>query len=330
MSGTGKVNSGKADDLLSAAVTAFTAITRPARNDIQQLEDLAMPLLESATARGKRHVAAVLSQLDSAPRNLILALCDEAVEIAAPLLLRSSLLTSDDLVDIIASRGLGHARAIARRPEVDGIVQGVLESFADPAIDRSLAVRKQMGETTDTPLRPAGHLPLKGTDHAMVNARQPISALEGAMAGRAEGADASPVAGQMIDTALLRDQMFFRNLLADMLGVTFEQAQAIIGQWPSSRLPLALKALGLSAEASYLIMTAVLGRIDSDRNSLRDFVYFYRSIDRETALGLVRRGQADDITAMLRQKLREMAIEEEDLVLDAANSDDIAPLKAAR
>lgn len=316
LSGSGKGNSGKADDLLLAAVTGFTGITRPARNDIQQLEDLALPLLENATARGKRHVAAVLSQLGNAPRKLVLALCNEAVEIAAPLLLRSPLLTSNDLVDIIASRGLGHARAIARRSEVDGIVRSLLESFADPVIDRSIAVRRRLMEA-DAVERPSP-----------VNSVSP-SALPSPRKWKEEHFTAS-TADQMIDTALLIDQAFFRNLLADMLGVTFEQAQAIIGQWPDSRLPIALKALGLSAEASYLIMTAVLGRIDSDRNSLRDFVHFYRSIDRETAIGLVRRGQTGEITALLREKLREMALQDEDPVLDAANSDGIGPLKAAR
>ncbi|WP_420959892.1 DUF2336 domain-containing protein [Brucella sp. IR073] len=358
---SGWVDGGKADDLLSAAVTAFTAITRPARSDIQQLEDLALPLLENATARGKRHAAAVLAQLDSAPRKLVLALCAEAVEIAAPLLLRSSVLTSNDLVDIIGKHGLAHARAIARRPEVDGIVGSVLESFADPAIDRSLAVRRELAdsEPDSTPLWPAGHLPHKGGDYALVDTRrqssppqnmhleqsQLISPLVGEMSGRTEGGTVPPTypmeidkreeqapspADSMIDTALLIDPLFFRNMLADRLGVSFEQAQAIIGKWPDSRLPIALKALGLSAQDCYLVMTAVLGPISSDRHSLRDFVYFYRSIDRETALQLVRRGKAGEMTALLRQKLREMAAEDDEPVLDAANSDGITPLKAAR
>jgi uncharacterized protein (DUF2336 family) len=359
-SASGKVDGGKADDLLSAAVTAFTAITRPTRNDIQQLEDLALPLLDTATPRGKRHVAAVLSQLENAPRKLVLTLCDEAVEIAAPLLLRSSVLTSTDLVDIIGRHGLAHARAIARRPEVDGIVASVLESFADPAIDRSMAVRRRLAESAEpdsTPLWPAGHLPHKGGDYASIDARhqsqtlaeerkmpyQPISPLVGEMSGRTEGGsapqtspfetetnkrDASP-ADSIIDTALLIDPTFFRNMLADRLGISFGEAQAIIGEWPDSRLPIALKALGLSAEASYLIMTAVLGSVKSDKTTLRDFVHFFRSIDRETALALVRRGEGRQITALLREKLREMAAAMDDEpILDAANTDGAA--KTAR
>ncbi|GGB08880.1 hypothetical protein GCM10011491_41090 [Brucella endophytica] len=358
---SGWADGGKADDLLSAAVTAFTGITRPARSEIQQLEDLALPLLENATPRGKRHVAAVLSQLDTAPRKLVLALCGEAVEIAAPLLLRSSVLTSNDLVEIIGKHGLAHARAIARRPELDGIVGSVLESFADPVIDRSMEVRRRLGETdTSDVIARRPPLPCRGrlagtndgaylATSAIGESRtdSAISPLVGEMSGRTEGGIVPPTlpseseltqrpdqapspADSMIDTALLIDPVFFRNMLADRLGVSFEQAQAIIGQWPDSRLPIALKALGLSAQDCYLIMTAVLGPISSDRHSLRDFVYFYRSIDRETALHLVRRGKAGEMTALLRQKLREMAAENDEPVLDAANSDGITAFKAAR
>ncbi len=56
---------------------------------MQQLEDLAMPLLQCASTRGKRHAANALAQLEDAPRRLILALADEPVEISAPILLRS-------------------------------------------------------------------------------------------------------------------------------------------------------------------------------------------------------------------------------------------------
>lgn len=337
--GSGKASGGKADDLLSAAVTAFTSITRPARNDIQQLEDLALPLLENATARGKRHAAAVLSQQEYAPRNLVLALCNEAVEIAAPLLLRSPVLTPNDLIDIIGSQGLGHARAIARRPQVDPIVQSLLESFADPAIDRTMAVRRQLARAEAR----AASVPSPQPAPVSQAARDAHAALRSIMRQttsrhliselQLERNTHKPAAAadQMIDTALLIDPVFFRNLLADALELRFEQAEAIIGKWPDSRLPIALRALGLSAQDAYLILTAVLGPIQGDKHALRDFVHIYRSIEREMALTIVRRERAGDMTALLREKLRELAAAADDEpMLDPANSDEVGPLKAAR
>ncbi|MNN89642.1 hypothetical protein D3C81_2074840 [compost metagenome] len=49
-------------------------------------------------------------------------------------------------------------------------------------------------------------------------------------------------------------------------------------------------------------------------------MHIYRSIDREKAMALVRRWKAEDMSAMLRGKLREMA-EDDTPLADAANSD---------
>ena len=46
-------------------------------------------------------------------------LADEPVDIAAPLLLRSNALTDIDLIALIGRHGIGHARVIARRPDLN-------------------------------------------------------------------------------------------------------------------------------------------------------------------------------------------------------------------
>ncbi len=316
-----KAGSSKADDLLAAAISAFAGITRPGRQDMQQLEDLAMPLLQCASTRGKRHAANALAQLEDAPRRLILALADQPVEISAPILLRSPLLRASDLIEIIGRNGLAHARAVARRQSGDVLLQGVLRSFADPVIDRTLALQENLAnmgaEPLEKPVVPdlstAGTPLMKeGSSERLARALQQPFYETGAATG----------AQHLIDTALLIDSQFFRNALADALDISFERADAIIGQWPDSHLPIALKALGLSPAECYLTMTAILGSIDTNRDSLREFVHIYRSIDREKSMALVRRWKAEDMSAMLRGKLREMAEAEEDTPLvDAANSD---------
>lgn len=316
-----RTGSGKADDLLAAAISAFAGITRPGRQDMQQLEDLAMPLLQCATARGRRHAANALAQLEDAPRRLVLALADEPVEISAPILLRSPVLRPADLIEIIGRNGLAHARAIARRQSADALLQGVLRSFADPAIDRTLTLQASLADIAAEPLeRPdvpdlsAARMPLMKDDNSERLARslqQPFF-----------DAGATMGSQHLIDTALLIDSHFFRIALADALDLSFERADAIIGHWPDSHLPIALKALGLTAAECYLVMITVLGPIETNRDSLREFVHIYRSIDREKAMALVRRWKADDMSALLRGKLREMAEAEDDAPLvDAANSD---------
>ncbi|QMV25900.1 DUF2336 domain-containing protein [Brucella sp. BO3] len=325
-----KTGSSKADDLLAAALSAFATIMRPGRQDMQQLEDLAMPLLQCASTRGKRHAANALAHLEEAPRRLVLALANEPVEISAPLLLRSPLLRPSDLVDIIARNGIAHARAIARRQSDDVLLRGVLRSFADAAIDRTLALQENLANIDAEPLEKpeipdlsvaSGPLMRENHSERLVRALQQPFFTAGTLPG----------CEHLIDTALLIDSQLFRTALADALDISFDRADAIIGKWPDSYLPIALKALGLSAPECYLVMTAVLGSIETTRDGLRDFVHIYRSIDRAKAMSLVRRWKSDDMSAMLRNKLREMAVSAENEPLDdAANTDAPKPTRSVK
>lgn len=271
-----RAGNNRADDLLGAAISAFAGITRPGRQDMQQLEDLVMPLLRCASLRARRQAAGALAQLEDAPRRVILALAAEPVEISAPLLLRSRLLRSGDLINLISKHGLSHARVIARRQSGDKLLETVLRSFSDPAIDRTLALQES------------------------------LASIDGPISGKlAEDTLNDPE--YLIDTALKIDEQSFHDALAKALDLSDEQTDAIIGQWPNSPLPVALKALRLSAADCFLVMTAVLGPVQSDHKSLRDFVQFYRSIGYEKSMALIRRWKAEDMSAMLRSKLREMA-----------------------
>ena len=142
----------KADDLLTASITAFCCVARPAKSDAQQLEDLAVPLLALASPRVRRHAAAALSELPHAPKRLILALAEDEVDISAPLLLRSPLLQPSDLIDIVTHKGISHARAIARRRIADPELLRVLHGFNDPAIERALEIQSQFRQWRWRPL----------------------------------------------------------------------------------------------------------------------------------------------------------------------------------
>lgn len=59
-----------------------------------------------------------LADAGDAPHDLILLLANDAIEIARPVLLRSPLLTGDDLLSVIASASVDHHVAIAERPDI--------------------------------------------------------------------------------------------------------------------------------------------------------------------------------------------------------------------
>ncbi len=293
-----KAGDSKADNLLGAAIAAFAGITRPGRHDLQQFEDLVMPLLHCASAPAKQHAAHRLAKLEDAPRRVILALADEPVAISAPILLRSPILRPGDLIDLIGKNGLPHARAIARRQSGDVLLQAVLRSFADPTIDRTLALQESLA---DFDASSAGQADATIEDSFLDNRR-------------------------LIETALQKQDYFFRNALAGALGLTFEQANALIGSWPNSPLPIVLKALGLTPAECFLVVTAVLGPVATDRAGLLAFVELYRSIDAEKAMMLIRQWNAGTMSAILRSKLVEMAEAEDDIPLEEAANSDAPPL----
>src|SRR5690606_11070324 len=99
--------------------TAFCDNARPTRRDAAQLDDLAGPLLKAASDETLRFAAAALSETPHAPPALVRRLADMPVEISAPLLLRSPVLTPIDLLALVARRGVPHARAISGRADLD-------------------------------------------------------------------------------------------------------------------------------------------------------------------------------------------------------------------
>jgi len=54
----------------------------------------------------------------SAPNDLILLLADDKIEVARPVILRSPLLTDEDMLHLIAECGIPHHEAIAARPHI--------------------------------------------------------------------------------------------------------------------------------------------------------------------------------------------------------------------
>ncbi|HMF67788.1 MAG TPA: DUF2336 domain-containing protein [Phyllobacterium sp.] len=292
----------KADDLLTASITAFCCVSRPAKSDAQQLEDLAVPLLALASQRVRRHAAAALSEFSHAPKRLVLALAEDEVDISAPLLLRSPVLTASDLIDIITHKGIGHARAIARRQITDDELLLMLHGFNDPAIESALALQStpedsgddQMPDTPPTPESP--------------RLRETREALKALMRDSDAGFSSDQaLAEHLVDTALLDQTTFFEAEFEKALKLDRESAKRIIGHGLNAELTIALASLGLSAEAAHLVLTGLFGLVHKDLHSLRLFVQSYRQIDQEKAQATIERWKAQENSQKLRQKLREMA-----------------------
>jgi len=97
-------------------------------------------LVTDAAVRVRAAVADVLKDMPQAPRALILQLAqDQAVMVSAPIIRFSPLLTTEDLLALIAeARSSGTVIAVAGRPGIDAQVSDAIAATADSAAIRAL------------------------------------------------------------------------------------------------------------------------------------------------------------------------------------------------
>ncbi|WBQ12883.1 DUF2336 domain-containing protein [Hyphomonadaceae bacterium BL14] len=97
-------------------------------------------LLQSLAKKVNEHARATLSErladCAQAPHELVLQLAMDAIAVAGPILLRSSVLNDDDLVNIVEKQNQEHIRAIAERESVS---EKVSRAIAVKGDDTSLA-----------------------------------------------------------------------------------------------------------------------------------------------------------------------------------------------
>ena len=85
---------------------------------VAQYDEVLCQLAELVEVEARTHVAKLLAPLDRAPGNVVVKLANDAIEVAAPLLEFSNVLSDDDLIDIVANRSEEHRLAIAGRQNV--------------------------------------------------------------------------------------------------------------------------------------------------------------------------------------------------------------------
>lgn len=262
-SGAGRA--GRKEQLFHAAITAFCALTRPARAEIAQIDDLTLSLLDHVPAASRRFAAAAFSEADRAPPGLVRRLCEEPVEIAAPLLVRSPVLADIDLVGIIGRHGRSHARAIARRPGLHPAVAELIRAIERDAAARHAPVEARAEPAASAPAQP---------DTAESTRRK----LRAMMAPPSSTA-AADVFSRLRDTAIDPHRPLFETALADAAGLSLGAARRIAEDGRDA-LPRALQALGLACEQAFLIVAALHPETIAGPDAVRRFVTRFGSASR--------------------------------------------------
>jgi uncharacterized protein (DUF2336 family) len=290
----------KAERLFRAAVSAFCSLTRPARREIVQLEDLALPLLEHVSVEAKRYVAAALSECAWPPTALVQRLADESVDIAAPLLVRSTALTDIDLIALIARHGYGHARAIGRRHDLNPTIArlvAVLERKVVPlgprqeeATHNPHAASPSMDPTVD----PAWPTARAAAGAAAEETRRSLRAMMRPAYSVAPSAAVIPARttyDRLRETVLTGHAAFFQTALADALEKDFTAVREVSDDSSYTWLLDALRVLDVSDERAFLVTAAFYPALFGDLPAIRLFLLRYAALGREDALRRIARWQ---------------------------------------
>lgn len=274
----------RAERLFRAAVSAFCSLTRPTRRDVAQLEDLALPLFDQVSVEARRYVSAALSECETPPPALVRRLADESVDIAAPLLIRSTVLSDADLVTLIGRHGYAHARAIGRRhnlnPAIAGLV-AVLERKVVPLRPRTDAVTRE----TATAARPAPQPASGETLHRLRDMMRPAAAPR-----LPEGS----AYDKLRATVLSGHPGFFQAALAEALDRDADIVNDTSANVSYSWLLDALRVLNVEDEKAFLVTAAFYPGSFGDLNAIRLFLLRYAAISREEARRRVSRWRVGD------------------------------------
>lgn len=284
-------------------MSAFCSLTRPSRREIAQLEDLTLPLFDSVSVESRRYVAAALSECEYAPAALVRRLCEEPVDVCAPLLVRSRALSDIDLIALIGRHGLPHARAIARRKDLNPTIAQLIKALEKPTLVRVRQpepIAEVAGDSAES--APAAPSPPKLPGSAAENARRRLRWM---MLAEGEATSVNPFVGsatygKLRETALTGNAAFFQTALADALDIDFSTARALTEQSSYLSLLAALRALDLSEDRAFLITVAVYPREFPHPQAIRIFLDRYRLLHHEAALEKLRGWKAETVSRAVR------------------------------
>src|SRR5688572_18257676 len=117
---------------------------------VAQYDEVLCQLAELVEVEARTHVAKLLAPLERAPGNVVSKLANDTIEVAAPLLEFSNVLSDDDLIDIATNQSEEHRIAIAGRTNVpERVGDAIVEHGVGPAVVRLVRnERAELGKET--------------------------------------------------------------------------------------------------------------------------------------------------------------------------------------
>lgn len=136
----GETSTDKRRELLEEVTDLF--LEQPAAHSDRESElfgDVMAKVAYQVEMQVRKRLAERLARVDEAPRDLIVTLANDEIEVAGPILRHSGVLRDEDLIKVAKEKGQGHLLSISQRETVSEAVTEVLVDRGNDAVLVSLA-----------------------------------------------------------------------------------------------------------------------------------------------------------------------------------------------
>lgn len=136
----GEADAAERDHLIRNLAQLFSYVSdRCDDEQVAQYDEVLCQLADIVEIEARAHVAKMLAPLERAPGSAVLKLANDVIEVAAPLLEFSTVLSDDDLIEIAEHQSEAHRVAIASRKGLTGRVgEAIVEHGQEPSVTRLL------------------------------------------------------------------------------------------------------------------------------------------------------------------------------------------------
>ncbi|GHC69427.1 hypothetical protein GCM10010136_15250 [Limoniibacter endophyticus] len=246
-----------------------------------------MPRASKATLA---YVCAMLSECTAQPPRLLRLLCNQPIDVCAPLLLRSVALSSMDFLTIIGRRGLGHAKVIAARTDLDPQIRDLIATLTaapavvQPAIAQALSIEVEPAapEKMQAPLAPAS---LPGGKAEAVREQ---------LRSYMKPAGPDGIAQARTDFAVLRAAALSgipSQIIAAFAArgrIDLSTARRVATSRDPFTMLVGLRKHELAVEQAFFIVAAILPEAFNSTADIRNFASTYAAIGPEEATALLK------------------------------------------
>lgn len=135
-----EISSEKRREILSAVTDLFLYGADNHENmDVALFGDIMLRIMDRVESNARAELSNRVATCDQTPREVAKSLANDELEVAAPVLRSSPVLTDEDLIDVASRHSQGHLLAISERSEVNELVTNILVDRGDKEVIRTVS-----------------------------------------------------------------------------------------------------------------------------------------------------------------------------------------------